>query len=126
MGADAGAKVLEEEAERMSDSDGTKWHLAGKLGEMEDDEPMVAAIDGHQIALCKVAERIYAIDNICTHEFACLSDGYMEGDEVECPLHQARFHIPTGKALSAPAEEDLRTYEVKVEGDDIFVAVPKA
>ncbi len=42
---------------------------------------------------------------------------------MECPLHQARFHIPTGKVMSAPATEDLRTYPVKVDGEDIYVAV---
>lgn len=101
-----------------------KWVLAGKLSDIEDDEPRLAAIDGQQIALCKVADKVHAIDNICTHEFACLTDGFVEGDEVECPLHQARFHIPSGRAVSAPATEPLETYAVKIEGDDVYVAIP--
>jgi 3-phenylpropionate/trans-cinnamate dioxygenase ferredoxin subunit len=107
----------------MSETDGKRWRLAGRVGDVDDDEPRLAAIDGQDIALCKVAGEIYAIDNICSHEFACLTDGFVEGDQVECPLHQARFHIPTGKVLAAPATEDLRTFPVKVEGEDIYVAV---
>ena len=58
-----------------------------------------------------------------THEFAFLSEGFVDGDVIECPLHAGTFDILTGKAMSPPVTEDLRTYSVKVEGDDIYVAV---
>ena len=102
-------------------SDG--WHLAAEVGDVEDDVPSLVEVGERQIALCRVGDDFYAIDNICTHAFACFTDGFVEGDQVECPLHQARFHIPTGKAMTAPAEEDLRTYPVKREGDTLFVKV---
>jgi nitrite reductase/ring-hydroxylating ferredoxin subunit len=62
-----------------------------------------------------------ATDNVCSHEYALLTDGWMENGCVECPLHAAQFDIRTGKALSAPADEDLAVYPVKIDGDDIFV-----
>ena len=64
-----------------------------------------------------------ATDNICTHEYAQLSDGWLEDGCIECPLHAARFDIRTGRALCAPAETDLPVFEVKVEGADLLVKV---
>jgi nitrite reductase/ring-hydroxylating ferredoxin subunit len=64
-----------------------------------------------------------ATDNICTHEYALLSDGWIENGCVECPLHAAQFDIRTGKAMSAPADEDLAVYPVKAEGGDLFVQI---
>ena len=60
-----------------------------------------------------------ATDNICTHEYALLSDGWLEDGCIECPLHAARFDVKTGKALCAPAETNLQVFEVKVEGSDL-------
>ena len=65
-----------------------------------------------------------ATDNICTHEYAQLSDGWLEDGCIECPLHAARFDVRTGKALCAPADVDLPVYELKVEGDDLLVKLP--
>ncbi len=65
-----------------------------------------------------------ATDNICSHEYAQLSDGWLENGEIECPLHAARFDIRSGKALCAPAEKDLEIFEVKREGDALLVRIP--
>jgi len=64
-----------------------------------------------------------ATDNICTHEYAQLTDGWMEDGCIECPLHAARFDIRSGKALCAPADVDLAVFEVKAEGDDLLIKV---
>ncbi len=102
------------------------WHLVAKTGEIEDDEPEQVRVADIQIALCKVDGTYYAVADICTHEFACLSEGYIDGDEIECPLHQARFHLPTGEVRAAPATENIRTYPVKVTGDEIYIQVSKS
>jgi nitrite reductase/ring-hydroxylating ferredoxin subunit len=99
------------------------WHFAANAGDVKDDVPTLVTVGDLQIALCRLGDEFFAIDNICTHEFACLTDGFIEDDEVECPLHQARFQIRTGKAMSAPATEDLRTYSVIRMEDGIFVNV---
>ena len=63
----------------------------------------------------------YVTSNECTHEYALLTDGWLEGHEVECPLHAAKFDVRTGKALCAPADAPVRTYPVRVEGDAVMV-----
>ncbi len=61
------------------------------------------------------------MNDICTHEYARLSDGYQDAEIVECPLHQAQFDVTTGKVVYEPAKQDLRTYPVRLEGSDLFV-----
>ncbi len=55
---------------------------------------------------------------------ASLADGYMEGELIECPLHGGCFDIKTGKAMTPPVTDDIKTYEVKIDGDDVLVGVP--
>lgn len=62
-----------------------------------------------------------AVADLCTHEEIELSDGYLDGDEVECPMHGSRFHVETGAVRGLPANEPVRAYAVEVEGDDLFV-----
>lgn len=102
-----------------------EWHRVASASELEEEEPEHARVGDYLIGLYRLGDSIYAIDDVCTHEFAVLSEGFVDGDEIECPLHQARFHIPTGKVTELPAEEDVRTYPVKVEGDDVYVGIPK-
>ena len=64
-----------------------------------------------------------ATDNVCTHEYTLLSDGWLEDGCIECPLHAARFDVKSGKALCAPAETNLQVFEVKVEGEDLLLKV---
>ena len=110
-------------AERVDWQSNGAWHYAAKAGEVEDDVPSLVVVGDRQIALCRIGEDFYAVDNICTHEYACFTDGFIEGDEIECPLHQARFDIRSGAPKSPPATEALQTYPVKREGDDLFVQV---
>ena len=62
---------------------------------------------------------IYATDNLCTHAFAFLSQGWLDGDCIECPLHGGRFEVKTGKALGPPVSDDLKTYKARMQGGDI-------
>ena len=72
-------------------------------------------VAGKDIALYEVEGEVYATDNLCTHGAARMSDGFLEGREIECPLHQGRFDVCTGKAMCAPLTEKIRTYPVKIE-----------
>jgi nitrite reductase/ring-hydroxylating ferredoxin subunit len=101
------------------------WHLAADRAKVGPDEAISVMIGEENIALCEVDGTVFAFHNICTHEYACLSDGFVEGDQIECPLHQARFHIPSGKALTAPAQVDLRTYPTKIEAGQVYVGTPR-
>jgi len=78
------------------------------------------------VCLYNLGGRVYATDDICTHEEASLADGYIEGDCIECPLHQARFHIPTGEVRAPPADTNLRVFPVRLEGGEILVGITKS
>ena len=77
---------------------------------------------GEPIVLINSGGAIYALYDSCTHEHFPLSEGTLEGDCVVCMLHGARFDLATG-AATAPAFEDVRTYEVRIDGEDILIAV---
>lgn len=100
------------------------FHAVAKVGEVEDGEGKQVLIGKKEVAIFNVEGEYYATDDICSHAYASMADGYIEGDQVECPLHGACFEIKTGKALTPPATEDLKTYELKIEGDDILVGMP--
>lgn len=80
-------------------------------------------VAGREIVLANVGGTIFAIGDVCTHAQCSLSEGRLEGFEVECPCHGARFDVRTGEVKALPATEPERSYEVKVEGDDIFVQI---
>ncbi len=101
-----------------------EYHAVAKTDEIKDGDVMQVLVGRREIALFNVEGAFYATDDMCTHAYASLADGYVEGDIIECPLHGGCFEIKTGKVASAPAIEDLRTYPVKVEGDSILVGVP--
>ena len=99
----------------------TAWiDVAGKDDVPEDD---VVGIDINEksIALYQVEGEIYATDNICTNGNARLCDGFLEGHEIECPLHQGKFDVRNGKAMCAPLTEDIRIYPVKIENGRVLV-----
>jgi 3-phenylpropionate/trans-cinnamate dioxygenase ferredoxin component len=75
------------------------------------------------IAVFNVEGQFYATDDTCTHEQWSLADGYIEGDQVECSWHFAKFCIRTGEVLSLPATKPLRTFPVSIEAGGVFVAV---
>lgn len=79
------------------------------------------SIGDKQIALYNVDGEIFATDNICSHAFAMLTDGWLDGNEIECPLHAGRFDVKTGKGLGPPIPCDIRSYRVRVAGDEIQV-----
>lgn len=89
--------------------------------ELEFGGVLLVDIDDKEIALFNIQGAIYAIDDRCSHAEAPLSDGEVFGCEVECPLHGARFDLTTGNNLTPPADEPVRTYEVKIEEGDIYI-----
>jgi len=97
---------------------------AGKLGELRPGTMKRIDIRGRRILLANVDGRICAVDDTCTHEDASLSGGVLEGEWVRCPLHGSRYSVCSGQALEEPAEENLRSYPVRVEGERILVALP--
>jgi nitrite reductase/ring-hydroxylating ferredoxin subunit len=79
-----------------------------------------------EIALYNIDGEIYATDNLCTHAYALLSQGWLDGEVIECPLHGGRFEVKTGKGLGPPINDDLKTYAVRVVGDDVQIRLDAA
>ena len=98
-----------------------EWYWVASTEEIDDDEVKNVVVDGHPIGLYRVNGEYYAIDDICTHAFAVLSDGFLEDFCIECPLHQGRFDIRTGKAIDGPVSEDVRSYPVKVDDENLLI-----
>jgi 3-phenylpropionate/trans-cinnamate dioxygenase ferredoxin subunit len=73
------------------------------------------------VAVFHVEGSFYAIDDTCTHETYSLAEGYIQGTQVECALHLAKFDLKTGAALCLPATVGVRTYPVKTENEQVFV-----
>lgn len=99
------------------------WTRAAGLAELKERRVMDAVIGDEEIALYWVDAAAYATDNICTHAFARLSDGYLDGDCIECPIHQALFDVRTGAAVTPPASAPVKTYPCRIEGNDVLVDV---
>jgi 3-phenylpropionate/trans-cinnamate dioxygenase ferredoxin subunit len=79
-----------------------------------------------EILICHIAEGFFAVDNICSHAAEKLNNGRLKGHRILCPLHGAAFDVRDGNALSRPATLPLRTYPLRVEGEQVLIAVPDA
>lgn len=101
------------------------WVRVAAAADVAEGQALGVRVGDKEIAIYHLAGGEFcATDNVCSHEYALLTEGWMENGCIECPLHAAQFDIRTGKALSAPADEDLAVFEVKVEGGDVLVKVP--
>lgn len=98
------------------------WLKVASLDDVPEDGTLLCTLDGHAICLYNVNGTIFATSDTCTHGEASLADGFIvNADEIECPLHQGRFHIPTGKAVHAPCIVDIKTYSVRTEGKSVMI-----
>ena len=87
-------------------------------------EMTLVEVGGELICLANVDGTFYAISDECTHVGGPLSEGELEGYTVTCPLHGGQFDLRTGKVLQRPPREDVATFDVKIEGQDILIARP--
>jgi len=97
------------------------WITVAKAGELVPGSHRVVDVDGASVAVFNVDGQYYAIEDVCTHDGGQLTGGVVEGDEIVCPRHGARFCIRTGQALSAPAYEPAASFPVRVENSEIQV-----
>ncbi len=94
-----------------------------KVSELQPGKMKRVDINGRRILLANVDGRFYATDDTCSHEEASLSEGFLKGELVKCPLHGSRFNVRTGEVLEEPAQENLRTYPVQLDGDGVLIAL---
>ena len=102
------------------------WIRIARTDRLQDDEVIPFEHGDKRVALFRSDGQYFVTDNVCTHQFALLSDGFVEDGCIECPLHEARFDIRTGKALCGPATESLNVYPVRVEDSDVLVDLEHA
>jgi 3-phenylpropionate/trans-cinnamate dioxygenase ferredoxin component len=95
----------------------------GKVSDVAEGQVRVVQADGRSLALANLAGSFHAIDNVCTHDGGPLGEGYLWGEDVECPRHGARFDVKTGAVRTLPAVQSVRSYPVQVEGDEVRVDV---
>jgi nitrite reductase/ring-hydroxylating ferredoxin subunit len=105
-------------------SEAGEWVRVASASDVADGEAFAVEIAGLNLALYHVGDEWFCTDNVCTHAFALLTDGWLEGHVIECPLHAGQFDIRTGKGLCEPIAADLKTFAVRVEGDDVQVELP--
>jgi naphthalene 1,2-dioxygenase system ferredoxin subunit len=103
--------------------DKLQWVDATALNDVPEDDVIGILIGDRDIALYNAGGEIFATDNICTHGHARLCEGFLEGHEIECPLHQGRFDIRTGAPMCAPVTEAIRSYPIRIEGGRVFLAI---
>ena len=101
-----------------------EYHVVGSRAQFRDGDVKRVVIGDKAIALYQLEGDIFATDDACTHAYGSLSEGYVEGEEIECPLHGGRFNIRTGEATAPPVTEDLDTYEVRIEGENVLIGIP--
>jgi 3-phenylpropionate/trans-cinnamate dioxygenase ferredoxin component len=94
-----------------------------KIADVPDPGRAVFEVEDCFIVLIHFDGEFYALDDTCTHDGGPLGEGFLEGDQIICPRHGARFDIRTGLALCMPAVHATTAYEVKVDGNDVFVRI---
>ena len=100
-----------------------KFVKVAKISEIPDQKGTCVEVEGKSIAVFNLGGEFYAIDDTCTHQGGPLSDGAVDGEEVECPWHGARFKVKTGEVAGPPAFEGVKHYAVRIDGGDIEIEV---
>jgi len=98
------------------------WVWVADTGDVAEGEILAVEVNGTPIALCRTDDgELHATHNVCTHQVACMSDGWLDGAVLECPLHGGRFNLRTGEGLGPPIERALPVYPVRIDGNGIMI-----
>jgi nitrite reductase/ring-hydroxylating ferredoxin subunit len=103
----------------MADS---SFVTVAKVGDLAPGEMTYVEVDDEPVCLINLDGEFHAISDTCTHEEASLSDGEIDGDEIECPLHGGAFNIRTGEPVAFPVVVPVERFQVRVVGDEVQVA----
>jgi len=98
------------------------WIAVCDVSQVQEDFPFSAKVNDSEIGIFLVEEQYYALEDICPHAYALLSQGFVEDGKVECPLHEAVFDIKTGKCLREPGSRDLKIYPTRIHENRIEVS----
>ena len=107
-----------------TNSQDTPWHDAAALDQLDPDFPVGVDINGQKLGLFLLNDEVHALEDVCPHAYALLSQGFQEDGVIECPLHAARFDIATGKCLVEVGQRDLYRFPVRVADGRVLVQIP--
>lgn len=99
-----------------------QWNDVGSIESFSVDEPVQVVVESQPIAVFRKDDGWYALHDLCSHGHARLSEGFVDGDCVECPLHQGLIDIRTGQPCSAPITDPVRTYPIRTEAGRVQIA----
>jgi len=91
-----------------------EWINVFNVNALMNGENSVIDVDGTEVAVFKIDDQFYAIEDVCSHDGTEIASGELDGDEIICPRHGARFCVKTGAVKSAPAYEDIHSYPVRI------------
>ncbi|ARN73265.1 Rieske (2Fe-2S) protein [Oceanicoccus sagamiensis] len=100
------------------------FQTVAKTDDIPQGKTRCVTVNKQEILICHTAEGFYAVNNLCSHAEAKLSEGKLKGCKILCPLHGAAFDVKDGSALSRPASKPIATYPLNIEEDNIQIIVP--
>lgn len=103
---------MSDSATNQDSQDG--WQEVAELSQLDPEFPLGVEVEGTKIGIYQCGDAVHALEDICPHAFALMSQGYVEDGIIECPLHGARFEIAGGKCLNEIGQRDLKAYPVRV------------
>lgn len=109
---------------RKLDQGKLEFVAVATVDELPPDARLVVDVDDRRIALFNVGGTIYAIADVCSHDDGPVGEGPLDGLQIECPRHGARFDLPSGKALTLPAVVDIPAYPVRIVGPQVEIGLP--
>lgn len=100
-----------------------KYFKIAKVSEIKEGKMKEYQLSGKQITLAKIREKYFAFDNTCTHAQCSLTGGFLSETTITCYCHGAIFDLNTGKVLAPPATVPIQVYNIKIEGENIFIEI---
>ncbi len=96
------------------------WIRLARVHDVEEAFPLAVQAAGRPLAVFRIGALLFVTDDVCTHQRVPLTDGYFEDGCIECPLHQARFDVRTGRRTGGPDCADLRVYDIRIEDEALY------
>lgn len=103
------------------DAGAPSWHDVAAFDDLDSDFPLGVEIEGQHVGVFRQGDEVYALENVCPHAYALLSQGFLEGGVIECPLHAAQFEVATGRCLNEIGQRDLACHSTKIEAGRVLV-----
>jgi nitrite reductase/ring-hydroxylating ferredoxin subunit len=102
-----------------------QWHRACAIGELAPGRVTVRTVAGRGVAICRVTEGVFAVEDRCTHAETRMSEGRLRGCRLTCPLHGASFDVRDGRVLGGPARDPLASFPVRIESGNVELWMPE-